>query len=69
MKAALKAPRVRAICLLLRNGRPVVEDEWVRSLLPHEREIVERSLAARGFRFNGNSVEEIDNGNSGNERP
>lgn len=51
------------------NGRPAIDDDWVKSLTPAQRTWVEHALEARGFRLNGNTLEEIDDGNSQHESP
>ena len=63
--AGLPRIKPRAVAIVWKaNGRPAIEDEWVKGLTPYERDMVERALAARGFRLNGFQVEELDNGNS-----
>lgn len=61
-QSGIPRPRLRAVGIVWTNGRPVIEDEWVKGLQPDEREAVDRALRVRGFRINGNSVEETDNG-------
>lgn len=67
--AKLRPPQPRGVGIVFRDGRPVVKDGWVARLRPEERKWVEHALEMRGFRLNGNTIEEVDNGNSGNERP
>jgi len=47
------------VAILWRNGRPVIERDWYAGLRDGERERVNADLAERGFRWNGNTVEEI----------
>ena len=68
-KTALVPPRPRGVAVIFdRHGRPKVDDGWVESLSPEDRIMAEHALNSRGFRLNGNSIEEIDDGNSGNRR-
>lgn len=56
---SFQPPQVRMIAILWRNGRPVIERDWYAGLRDGERERVNADLAERGFRWNGNTVEEI----------
>ena len=61
-RAGIPRPKIRAIAIVWQAGRPVIEDAWVKGLLPEEREIVDHALRMRGYRINGFAIEELDNG-------
>ena len=65
IRAGLSSPRPRGVGLVYGpDGKPKIKDGWVERLTPDQRTWVEHALAMRGFRLNGHSIEEIDDGYS-----
>lgn len=53
-------PRPTGVGIVWREGRPVIEEDWVRHLKPEQRAWVDGALRERGFRLNGFVLEEIE---------
>ena len=66
-RVGLGAPRPRGVAIIFdRRGQPRIDDGWVASLTPEQRIMAEHALNSRGFRLNGNSIEEIDDADTFN---